>query len=157
MTAIVLTPDERPPPSAADRGPLLRWLIFTGATIFAAALLWRYGLAKLMFDSDRTYISTVIAALYVGASVHCLWRTVVISREADAGRRTARLVVGGADLTRRRLERPAARHGFRPYPRSGAQSPHARAADGSTKPCSCARSPTSCVDRTASAASRATR
>lgn len=99
MTAIVLTPDERPPPSAADRGPLLRWLIFTGATVFAAALLWRYGLVKLMFDSDRTYISTVIAALYVGASAHCLWRTIVISREADAGRRTARIVTGGAELT----------------------------------------------------------
>ena len=98
MSAIVLSPDEPPPPSASDRGPLLRWLIFTGATIFAAALLWRYGLIRLMFESDRTYISTVIAALYVGASLHCLWRTIVISREDEAGRRTARIIAGGADL-----------------------------------------------------------
>jgi hypothetical protein len=48
-----------------------------------------------MAESDRTYISSVIAALYVGASLHCLWRTVVISREGDAERRTAHMVASG--------------------------------------------------------------
>src|SRR6516162_5730135 len=94
MSAIVLSPGE-PPRSAADYAPLLRWLVFTGVAIFAAALLWRYGLIRLMVESDRTYITVAIMALYVGASLHCLWRTIVISREAEAGRRVAARIVGG--------------------------------------------------------------
>ncbi len=89
MTAVVLSPEPGRTWSAADRAPLLRWLIFTGATIFAAILLWRYGLLRLMVVSDRTYLSSVIALLYLGASLHCLWRTIVISREGDAGQRVA--------------------------------------------------------------------
>jgi hypothetical protein len=99
MTAVVLSPDEAPAGSAADRAPLLRWLIFTGATVFAAIVLWSYGLIRLMIASDRTYLSSLIALIYVGASLHCLWRTIVISREGDAGRRTAsRIEAGGADF-----------------------------------------------------------
>jgi hypothetical protein len=105
MTAIALTPDGPPPSSRADRAPLLYWLIFTGVTVFAATLLWRYGLFRLMFASDRTYICTAIVVLYVGASLHCLWRTIVISREGDAGRRAASQVVGGHNLTEERLDR----------------------------------------------------
>jgi hypothetical protein len=77
----------------------LRWLIFTGATVFAAILLWRYGLIRLMVVSDRTYLSSVIALIYVGASLHCLWRTIVISREGDAGQRVAaHIETGAADV-----------------------------------------------------------
>ena len=43
-----------------ERGPLLFWMIFTGLSIFAAVLLWRYGFIRLMVASDRTYISSVI-------------------------------------------------------------------------------------------------
>src|SRR6516162_723709 len=92
MSAIVLSSGE-PSRSAADYGPLLRWLVFTGVTIFAAALLWRYGLIRLMIESDRTYITLAIMALYGGASLHCLCRTIVISREAEAGRRVAARIV----------------------------------------------------------------
>jgi hypothetical protein len=76
MTAVVLSPEPERAWSAADRAPLLRWLIFTGATVFAAILLWRYGLLRLMVVSDRTYLSSVIVLIYVGASLHCLWRTI---------------------------------------------------------------------------------
>jgi hypothetical protein len=72
---------------APERGPLLLWMIFTGLCIFAVALLWRYGLIRLMVVSDRTYISSVIAALYIVTSCHCLWRTRAIAREAEAARR----------------------------------------------------------------------
>ena len=105
MTAIVLTPDGPSPSLRGDWAPLLYWLIFTGVTIFAATLLWRYGLFRLMFASDRTYICTAVVVLYVGASLHCLWRTIVISREGDAGRRAASQVVGGHNLTEERLDR----------------------------------------------------
>jgi hypothetical protein len=29
------------PDSFGDRGPLLRWLVFTGLSVFAFVLLWR--------------------------------------------------------------------------------------------------------------------
>jgi hypothetical protein len=52
-----------------------------------------------MIVSDRTYLSSVIALIYIGASLHCLWRTIVISREGDAGRRVAsRIESSGADV-----------------------------------------------------------
>jgi MotA/TolQ/ExbB proton channel family len=100
MSAIALSPEKRDAPSAADRAPLLRWMIFTGATLFAAVLLWRYGLLRMMVASDRTYLSSIIAALYVGASLHCLWRTAAIAREGDAASRVATMIAaGGPSLT----------------------------------------------------------
>ena len=30
----------------ADRAPLLHWMIFTGLCLFAAVLLWHYGLVR---------------------------------------------------------------------------------------------------------------
>ena len=96
MTVSALSPAGPPDRSAVDRAPLLRWLIFTGLTVFAATLLWRYGLVHLMLASDRTYISSVICVVYVAASLHCLWRTTVLSREAAAGARAAQLIASGA-------------------------------------------------------------
>jgi hypothetical protein len=94
MSVIALLP-EKAPASTADGAPLLRWMIFTGACAFAVVLLWQYGLIHLMVAADRTYISSVIAVLYVGASLHCLWRTIVIGRECDAGRRAAHKIEAG--------------------------------------------------------------
>ena len=79
----------------ADRAPLLHWMIFTGLCVFAAVLLWYYGLVRQMLVADRTYISAVIVVLYIGASLHCLWRTIAVSREAQAARRAARLFAEG--------------------------------------------------------------
>ena len=76
--------------SFGDRGPLLRWLVFTGLCIFAFVLLWRFGLIRQMVASDRTYLSSIIGLLYVAASLHCLWRTIVISREATRRAAVAR-------------------------------------------------------------------
>ncbi len=92
MSATALNPPKPtgPPPEWA---PLLRWLVFTGFTAFAGFLLWRYGLFRLMLRSDRTYISSVISVLYVGASLHCLSRTIAVSREGDRERRTARALI----------------------------------------------------------------
>ena len=82
--------------SFGDRGPLLRWLVFTGLCLFAFILLWRFGLVRQMVTSDRTYISSLIALLYVAASLHCLWRTIVISREGDSARRSGALIEAGS-------------------------------------------------------------
>jgi hypothetical protein len=64
-------------------------MIFTGLCVFAGVLLWHYGLIRLMLASDRTYISAIIGLLYIGASLHCLWRTLAIAREGDVGRDAA--------------------------------------------------------------------
>ncbi len=78
-----------------ERGVLLLWMIFTGLSIFAGVLLWRYGLIRLMLVSDRTYISSLIAVLYVITCCHCFWRTRVIAREGEAARRCGAILSAG--------------------------------------------------------------
>ena len=78
---------------ASDRAPLLRWMIFTGLCAFAGVLLWHYGLIQLMVASDRTYISAIICLLFIASSLHCLWRTMAIAREGDAGRDAALILL----------------------------------------------------------------
>jgi hypothetical protein len=81
----------------AERLPLLRWLLFTGVCVFGFVLVWHYGLFRLMLASDKTYISLVIVILYVATSVHCLMRTLAISRELDSAQRVAAMVRGGVN------------------------------------------------------------
>jgi hypothetical protein len=77
--AEIAIPDARAP----ERGVMLIWMIFTGLSVFAVFLLWRYGLIHLMVTSDTTYISSFIAVLYVITCCHCFWRTRAIAREGD--------------------------------------------------------------------------
>jgi biopolymer transport protein ExbB/TolQ len=79
-----------------DRSALLQWMIFTGLCVFAAVLLWHYGFIRLMVISDRTYISSLIAVLYIVTCCHCFWRTRAIAREAEAGKR-CRAILSGSD------------------------------------------------------------
>ena len=87
MSAITSADVTLPARDAPERGPLLLWMIFTGLSLFAAVLLWRYGFIHLMVASDRTYISSLIAVLYVVTCIHCFWRTRAIAREAEVARR----------------------------------------------------------------------
>jgi hypothetical protein len=79
----------------ADHLPLLRWLIFTGVCVFAFVIAWQYGLVRMMINGDKTYISIIIAVLYVASSLHCLLRTSTISRELDKAHRVLRIVSNG--------------------------------------------------------------
>jgi MotA/TolQ/ExbB proton channel family protein len=81
----------------SDRLPLLRWLMFTGVCAFGFILVWYYGLFALMLASDKTYISLIIVMLYIATSIHCLLRTMAISREMDSAHRVAALVSRGVD------------------------------------------------------------
>ncbi len=81
MSSTVAEASASPGRDAGERDALLIWMIFTGLSIFAVLLLWRYGLIHLMVSSDRTYISSVIAGLYLITCVHCFWRTRAIARE----------------------------------------------------------------------------
>jgi hypothetical protein len=96
MNSISRAKTALPGMEAAERGPLLLWMIFTGLCIFAVVLLWRYGLIRLMLSSDRTYISSVIAVLYIVTSCHCFWRTRAVAREAETARR-CRAILSASD------------------------------------------------------------
>lgn len=80
------------------RAPLLHWMIFGGANIFAAVLLWHYGLIQLMIISDRTHISSLIVLFYIAASLHCFWRIVRLSREAEAAQNVTTLIASDNPL-----------------------------------------------------------
>jgi hypothetical protein len=88
-----------PGKDAPERGALLLWLVFTGLSIFAVVLLWQYGLIHLMVVSDRTYISSLIAVLYVITCCHCFWRTRAIAREAEVAKR-CRAILSASDGAR---------------------------------------------------------
>ncbi len=80
---------------SSDRLSLLRWLIFTGITVFGFTLVWYFGLFRLMLVSDRTHISVIILVLYVATVLHCFLRTQAISREMDTARRVLQIVEQG--------------------------------------------------------------
>ena len=88
------TPDIAQPHAASGDDPVLSWLIFTGATLLAFVLLWFYGLAQKALTSDPTHITAAIGLIYIAASLHCLWRSLAISREAAAGRSLAQAIAG---------------------------------------------------------------
>ncbi len=81
---------------ATDHLPLLRWLMFTGVSAFGFVLAWYYGLFHLMLASDKTYISAIIGVLYIASSLHCLMRTITISRELDDVHRVSSLITHSA-------------------------------------------------------------
>jgi len=55
MSSMTIAPVTRMPEDPSERSALLFWMIFTGLSIFAVVLLWRFGLIRLMLSSDRTY------------------------------------------------------------------------------------------------------
>lgn len=96
MSTVTIGRMALPGDDASERSALLLWMIFTGLSVFAVVLLWRYGLIRLMVVSDRTYISTLIAVLYIVTCGHCFWRTRAIAREGAAARR-CRAVLASVD------------------------------------------------------------
>src|SRR6476661_1635581 len=107
MSSMTIGPIANTATDPSERSALLFWMIFTGLSIFAVVLLWRYGLIHLMLVSDRTYISSVIAVLYILTCAHCFWRTRAIAREGVAARR-CRAVLSATDGGKA-LDAPAAK------------------------------------------------
>src|SRR5215472_2807375 len=65
-------------------------------TAIGVGILWQLGLIRLMFETDRTRISSVILALFALTSLHCLTQTCVVSKEMIAVRRFRyRILRGG--------------------------------------------------------------
>jgi hypothetical protein len=86
--------------ASRDYFPLLRWMIFTGVTLFGFAIAWRYGLLQLMTAQDRSGISIFICVLYIVISGHCLASIITISREINSVHRVRDRVASGVSAYR---------------------------------------------------------
>ena len=86
--------------ASRDYFPLLRWMIFTGVTLFGFAIAWRYSLFQLMMAQDRSGISVFICILYVAISGHCLASIIGISREINTAHRVRDRVINGVTAYR---------------------------------------------------------
>jgi hypothetical protein len=83
-----------------DYFPLLRWMIFTGVTLFGLAIAWRHRLFQLMTAQDQSGISVFICILYVVISAHCLVAVIAISREINTAHRVRDRVMNGVNAYR---------------------------------------------------------
>lgn len=86
--------------AARDYFPLLRWMIFTGVTLFGFAIAWHYRLFQLMTAQDQSGISVLICVLYVAISVHCFVSVMTISREINIAHRVGDRVMNGVNAYR---------------------------------------------------------
>lgn len=60
---------------------VLKWVLLMGLITMGTIASYDYGLLTYLFAADRSRITVLIAVLYVGFSVHCLWILVELSRE----------------------------------------------------------------------------
>jgi len=86
--------------ASRDYFPLLRWMIFTGVTLFGFAIGWRYGLFQLMMEQDRSGISVFICILYVAISGHCFACILAVSCEINTAHRVRDRVMNGVSAYR---------------------------------------------------------
>ena len=86
--------------ASRDYFPLLRWMIFTGVTLFGFAIAWRYSLFELMTAQDRSGISMFICILYIAISGHCLTCIVAISREINTAHRVRDRIINEVNAYR---------------------------------------------------------
>jgi MotA/TolQ/ExbB proton channel family protein len=86
--------------ASRDYFPLLRWMIFTGVTLFGFAILWRYGFFQLMIAQDRSGISLFICLLYLAICAHCLTSILAVSREINTAHRVRDHVMNGVTTFR---------------------------------------------------------
>lgn len=66
------------PPSSQHQYPLL-WLLVMSVVIFGLYVAWDRQLFRVVFEIDRSYLSTVIALLFLVSSCHAVWHIVHFS------------------------------------------------------------------------------
>ncbi len=60
---------------------VLKWVLLMALITLGAAVSYEYGLLTYLFAADESRITVLIAVLYVGFSMHCLWILVELGRE----------------------------------------------------------------------------
>jgi hypothetical protein len=83
-----------------DYAPLLKWILTNTIAVIGFIVLWYFGILQSMFETDRTMISFVIIAIFVVTALHCLYQTIIVSRELVAARKVREAVAsaGGRPL-----------------------------------------------------------
>ena len=70
-----------------DYAPVLKWLLVNIVLAVGAYVLWAFGLIQQVLATDRTHVSSIIAAIFVLTAFHCLYQTWITSRDLIAARR----------------------------------------------------------------------
>jgi len=83
---------------------LLAWLAFAGVLLFAAALLWQYGVWSMLLDADPTGITMIIVALFAAATLRCGWRSHSLRSERASMDAWRRGLHGKAGLPRSHID-----------------------------------------------------
>ncbi len=83
-----------------DFAPLLKWILINCLAVFGLLVLWYFGLIQAMLETDRTRISLVILGVFFLTILHCLYQTIIVSRELVVARRVRDAVIssGGRGL-----------------------------------------------------------
>jgi hypothetical protein len=81
-----------PESEARDYAPVLRWTLLNCLLVVFVIVLWYFGLIQQMFATDRTHVSTLILGVFALTALHCLYQTIVISRELNAARKGIALI-----------------------------------------------------------------
>ncbi len=71
---------------------LLRWLIFIGVIVTAAAVAWHQELFALLLENDPSRISIVILLAFVSMTGHAGWRIAELTRQLGAAHAARRLL-----------------------------------------------------------------
>lgn len=70
-----------------DYAPVLRWLLVMSFVAVAFAAFWYFGFLRRMLAADVTHISTLILAVFLLTSLHCLYHTTEVSKQLIISRR----------------------------------------------------------------------
>jgi hypothetical protein len=81
-----------PESEARDYAPVLRWALLNCLLVVFVIVLWYFGLIQLMLETDHTRVSTLIMGVFVLTALHCLYQTIVVSRELNAARKGTALL-----------------------------------------------------------------
>lgn len=83
----------RPEAESQDYAPLLKWILTNTIAAAGLVVLWYFGIVQQLLDTDRTRVSLLIFAIFVVTAGHCLYQTIIVSRELVAARKVRAAVV----------------------------------------------------------------
>lgn len=74
------------PAQLRDFAPVLKWLLVNIVLAIALFMLWQFGLIQAVLATDRTHVSSILAAIFALTVLHCLYWTWVTSTDLIAAR-----------------------------------------------------------------------
>ena len=86
----------------------LHWAAFAGLALFAATLLWHFGVWHLLLNADPTFLTLVIMLIFAGAMLWCGWRSYTLAWQQRSLRHFTQLLRTQPDRAHQWLRAPAA-------------------------------------------------